>query len=129
MCPNHTLGQKKSKRSPFDVAPIKNFKNWNPETVPQVESARKKMFQNCPPTLVNPNFFNKKIPKHKKNRLPEKKSFKSVAKHEKKWKHEMKIESHPLFSPLVLIFQFWSPVFQTLWKSEKRGRNPNRGPD
>jgi hypothetical protein len=33
----------------------------------------------------------------------------------------MKIESHPLFSPLVPIFQFWLPIFQTLWKSEKRG--------
>ncbi len=41
----------------------------------------------------------------------------------------MKIESHPLFSPLVPIFQFWPPGFQTLWKSEKRGRNPKRGPD
>jgi hypothetical protein len=52
-----------------------------------------------------------------------------VAKHEKKWKHKMKIESHPLFSPLVLSFQFWHPVFETVWKSEKRGRNLKRRPD
>ncbi len=127
--PKPQLAKKSPKEVPLIMPPLKNL-NWNPETVPQVESAQKKMFQNCPPSLVNPNFFFLKDPETlKKNSTARKKGFKSVAKHEKKWKHKMKIESHPLFSPLVPIFKFWPPVFQTLWKSEKRGRNPKRGSD
>ncbi len=52
------------------------------------------------------------------------------------WPNTKKSENTKWKSNLIPYFRLWSPffnfrppVFQTLWKSEKRGRNPKRGPD
>jgi hypothetical protein len=58
--------------------------------------------------------------------LPKKKSKKKLQKCA--WTRnfkKIKIDFHPLFSPLIPSFRFWPLIFQTLRKSEKSGRNPD----
>ncbi len=125
--PKSQLAKKKSKSSPFDVAPIKFYKLESRKSSPSWVCPK----ENVPklsPKFSQPQFFlYLKIPKHKKNSTARKNSFKSVAKHEKKWKHKMKIESHPLFSPLVPIFQFSTPSFSNFMKIRKEGTKSKEG--
>ncbi len=123
MCPNHNWPKKSPKEVPL-MLPPQNFLNWNPETVSQVKSAQKKMFQNCPPSLVNPNFlYIFKSQNTKKIHCPKKKVSKVWQK--VKTQNENRISS-PIFASGPQ-FSILTPSFSNFMKIRKEGTKSKEG--